>query len=127
MFCNNCGKKIADNSKFCSECGAKLTDTEQYDNYQPINQTEFNSSLVDNPDDGSSFGYALLSFFVPIIGLVLFIVWNKEYPKRAKSCLHGIIVGVVLWAVFFCCMTSSMFNYSQTQNDFDIYYDMFVR
>ena len=28
MFCSNCGKKIADGSKFCSGCGAKLEETE---------------------------------------------------------------------------------------------------
>ncbi|MEG0367356.1 MAG: hypothetical protein RR585_11000 [Coprobacillus sp.] len=53
--------------------------------------------------------------------MVLFLVWNKEYPKKAKSCLYGLIAGVVLYVVLVCCGMSMMGRaisdngYSQSQ------------
>lgn len=94
MFCNKCGKQIPGDAKFCPECGANLT-------------------AQNGQGDETSFGYALLSFFIPVVGLVLFIVWNKEYPKRAKSCLYGIIAGVIIWVVFVCCAFSGREEYTE--------------
>ena len=31
MYCNNCGNKIENNSKFCSSCGIKIQDFQQND------------------------------------------------------------------------------------------------
>ena len=59
-----------------------------------------------NPNDETNFGYTLLSFFMPYIGLVLYIVWLKEFPKRAKSCLNGLIAGIICIIILFCCVYS---------------------
>lgn len=105
MFCKNCGKQIPDNSNFCPKCGVNIkSSSNQYTGYQSIKKNQ-------NPDDASSFGYALLSFFIPVAGIVLFIVWNDEYPKRAKSCLNGIITGTVLYVVLLCCSAFSVSSY----------------
>lgn len=98
MFCNRCGKQIPDNSKYCPECGA-------------------NVNAQNGQGDETSFGYALLSFFIPVVGLVLFIIWNKEYPKKAKSCLNGIIAGVVMWVVFVCCAFTNATKYTKFVSD----------
>lgn len=108
-FCSKCGRQIPDDVKFCPECGANLKSFKgQYDNYQSINNSRL--SPEEKEGDESSFGYALLSCFIPIAGIVLFVVWNKEYPKRAKSCLNGFIASVVLWVVLVCCIFSSASN-----------------
>lgn len=44
-------------------------------------------------------GYGISGFLIPIVGLILFIVWHKDYPLRAKSALTGLIVGVVLYVL----------------------------
>lgn len=61
------------------------------------------------PDDAPSFGWAFLSFLVPIAGLVLFLVWRGEYPLRARSCFRGFIADIVLYVilvVLLVCLTS---------------------
>ena len=45
---------------------------------------------VDNP----SFGYGLLGFLFPVVGLVLYFVWKEEYPNRAASCLTGFFIEI---------------------------------
>jgi tryptophan-rich sensory protein len=59
-----------------------------------------------NKDDKPNGGFAVLGFFVPIVGLILFLVWNKEYPRKAKSCGKGALIGfivstvlTIIWAV----------------------------
>lgn len=52
-----------------------------------------NNNSVDEP----SFGYAVLGFFVPMAGLILYLVWREETPLRAKSAGKGALVGVIVW------------------------------
>ena len=43
----------------------------------------------------------MLGFFFPIVGLILFLVWHDDYPKRAKLCGKGALISVIVWVVFF--------------------------
>lgn len=54
-------------------------------------------SPVDNPADAPSFGYAALGFFIPVAGLVLYLVWKEQTPLRAKSAGKGALAGVIVW------------------------------
>ena len=44
--------------------------------------------------DSGSFGWAVLGFFFPIVGLILFLVWKQSKPKCAKVAGIGAVVGV---------------------------------
>lgn len=70
MFCKNCGKEIADNSIACTNCGAQ----------------------TGNSEDTGNVGWALLGFFVPVAGIVLYFVWKNQKPKTAKKCITGFFV-----------------------------------
>ena len=53
-----------------------------------------------NVQDAPSTGFAVLCFFFPIVGLILYCVWRDILPQRAKSAgiggLLGFVIGVVL-------------------------------
>lgn len=56
--------------------------------------------------EGSTVGWGILGFFIPIVGLILWLIWKDEHPARAKSagigCLVSIclgVVGVILYVV----------------------------
>lgn len=122
MYCYNCGKEVGD-AKFCPYCGVELYGEHQeghvYQNkneYEPLHQ-----SPRYREEDASSFGFALLSFFIPIIGLILYIIWNRDYPLKAKSCLKGLIVGFVTEFVIGCCFFA--FIWGAMHNDYDDYHD----
>ena len=51
--------------------------------------------VSENPLDASSFGYAMLGFFVPIAGLTLYLVWHDTLPLRAKSAGKGALAAVI--------------------------------
>ena len=65
-----------------------------------------------NVQDAPSTGFAVLSFFFPIVGLVLYCVWRETLPQRAKSAgiggLLGLVIGVVLLTVGYGFLFSMM-------------------
>lgn len=56
--------------------------------------------------EGSTVGWGILGFFLPIVGFILWLVWKDEHPARSRSagigCLVSIclgVVGVILYVV----------------------------
>lgn len=78
MYCKNCGRNVDDTSLYCNNCGARI------DNKSDANVSE----------DSSSFGFAILGFFIPIVGLILFLIYEGKKPKRAKSAGKGALIGL---------------------------------
>lgn len=85
MFCKYCGNEITQDDNFCSSCGNKLKDDliSQYDN-----------------TDSMSIGWGILGFFIPVAGLVLFLVWQNSKPNSAKAAGIGALISVILSIIF---------------------------
>lgn len=79
MYCKNCGRIVDDNSRYCNNCGTRL------DGVQGGTDS----------DDNSNFGFAVLGFFIPLVGLILFLVYESKKPKRAKSAAKGALIGFI--------------------------------
>lgn len=85
----------------------------QYAQYQYGQQPYANPQ----PADTGSFGWAVLGFFFPIVGLILFLVWKSEKPVSAKQAgmgaLASVISTVVLWIllIVFAAMIGSAVTY----------------
>ena len=80
MFCPKCGKEIMDEAVICPHCGCA---------------TGKNSTGVSSGDSPST-GYAVLGFFFPLIGLILYLVNKDTYPSRAKSAGKGALIGFIV-------------------------------
>ena len=80
MYCNNCGEQIDDKAVICPKCGV------------PVN----NRNLT---NDAPSAGFAVLCFFIPLLGLILYLIWKDEYPLKAKSCGKGALISVIVSGV----------------------------
>lgn len=80
-YCSHCGAQIDDNAVICVKCGCSVA---------PNNTT---------PQDAPSAGFAVLSFFFPVVGLILWLVWMNTSPLKAKSCGKGALIGVIAWVV----------------------------
>jgi len=48
-----------------------------------------------------NFGFAVLGFCIPIVGLVLFLVWNQDRPGDAKMAGIGALVSVIAGILFY--------------------------
>lgn len=52
-----------------------------------------------NPADSGSFGWAVLGFCFPIVGLILYLVWKNTKPRSAGRAAKGALVGFILGIV----------------------------
>lgn len=64
---------------------------------QPVQSVQ----VVPQPtaQDNGSFGWAVLGFFIPIAGLILYLVWRTEKPLSARRAGIGALVSVIVGAV----------------------------
>ena len=107
MFCPNCGKEIEHNEHFCNACGSYLLPRSLCSNQNVPMQPVYNGI---NNVDKESIGLNILSFFLPIVGLILYLVWKDEYPKKAKGCgKAAFISAVVLFVLPFFMIFVSVF------------------
>ena len=49
--------------------------------------------------DAPNTGFAILSFFFPMVGFVLWLVWKDKTPLKAKSCGKGALISVIVSVV----------------------------
>lgn len=82
-YCRHCGSEIQPNQDICLNCGKIV-------NENNVN-TQSNSAV-----DTGSFGWSLLGFCVPIVGLILYLSWKQDRPKNARAVGVGAIIGFVL-------------------------------
>ena len=73
MYCHQCGKEVGD-VNYCPNCGAKLK----------LNGNNWQSSYGKREEDEPSSGFFVLSCLIPIVGLILYIIWYKDYPLNLQ-------------------------------------------
>lgn len=87
-YCRHCGAEVDEKAVICPHCGVQ----------------QQQQSLSAETDTGG-FGWGVLGFFVPIAGLVLYLMWKQEKPNSARAAGIGALVstisGVVLAVVYF--------------------------
>ena len=79
-FCSKCGKEIVDEAVVCPSCGCS------------VSQVEAN--------DAPSMGFAVIGFFIPIVGLILYLLFKDKTPLKAKSAGKGALIGFGVGIVF---------------------------
>ena len=106
MNCSRCGEYQNGNEAYCQNCGAQLS----------VGQGN-------TPDDRSSPGFAALGFFFPLVGLILFAVFDSKQPRRAKSAGKGALIGFIVKAVltilFTVIYTTGVLNLIQNTTGVD--------
>lgn len=101
MYCKNCGRTVDDTSSYCNNCGARID----------------NKPNADVSEDNSNLGFAILGFFIPIVGLILFLIYEEKKPKRAKSAGKGALIGFIteivltsILVILYVVFAASLFN-----------------
>lgn len=85
--CNHCKAESGNaGASFCSNCGMPLSITAV--------------GRVMSVNDSGSFGWAILGFFIPVLGFVLYIAWRKARPSSARRVANGALFGYTFGLVF---------------------------
>ncbi len=124
MFCQYCGKPLAEDAAFCCACGKATVSAEAPTEtpveptpaaQQPVTPPQYTAMPMQppvqpqqppyppyqpyppaKPYDNGSFGWAVLGFFVPLVGLILFLLWKDDKPRSAKRAGLGALVGFIV-------------------------------
>lgn len=101
MYCKNCGRTVDDTSSYCNNCGARID----------------NKPNADVSEDSLSLGFAIFGFFIPIVGLILFLIYEEKKPKRAKAAVKGALIGfiteivlAIILVILYVVFAASLFN-----------------
>ena len=73
-YCSKCGKELFDEAVVCPNCGCAVS----------------NVDVTDMP----SLGIAVISFFIPLVGLILYLLFRDRFPMKARSAGKGALIGV---------------------------------
>lgn len=73
-YCNNCGKEVSDNAVVCPFCGCAVASK---------------NVEVDKPSTGLN----ILSFLIPLVGLILYLSWQNSTPIKAKAVGKWALIG----------------------------------
>ncbi len=114
--CNNCHKQINYDFKFCPNCGSNSfsevasgpMNLNQPQNY-PVYQQPYNQPV----NAKGHFGWAVLGFFIPIVGLILYLIWHNSRKGDAKCAGIGALVSAILTVIclpFMFLFTNSLFK-----------------
>lgn len=92
MFCPYCGTELNQAQQYCVNCGRSLSPTS-------------NSSTPSLPSDiidptpaskGEKILFGIISFFIPIAGIIFYILWKDVSPDKAKVCITAALVQIIL-------------------------------
>ncbi|MBT1180422.1 zinc ribbon domain-containing protein [Bifidobacterium sp. CP2] len=111
MYCTQCGTGNGDDARFCVNCGAPLahpTSTHPAPPAAPAPSVSMPPAPA-SPDpvaaqpgapapeqDTDSFGWSVLGFFVPVAGLILWLVWRGRRPRDSRRARNGFIAGIIV-------------------------------
>lgn len=106
-------------SQYAQPQSNPYVDSQQYAQTPQYGQSQYGQQpyMGQQPADTGSFGWAVLGFFFPIVGLILFLVWKSEKPVSAKQAGMGALVSVistvVLWIllIVFAVIAGSAVTY----------------
>ncbi len=90
-FCPYCGNHVDPHADVCLHCGRNIT------------------ANTNAPQDDGNFIWAVIGWFVPIAGLILWIMWKDTAPRNAKkaglgaliSTIAGVVLTVLIYIIYF--------------------------
>ena len=94
QFCTGCGNQLQPNQEFCTQCGVPQSQIPGQGNVNPQNVNQVQTQ-------GVQWGWAVLGFFIPIVGWILWGVWKNTKPETARACGIAGCIGFVVNLLIF--------------------------
>jgi uncharacterized membrane protein YvbJ len=79
-YCPFCKARVGNNTVFCPKCGNAI-------------------GMEETAKDKNVFIYAILSFFVPFLGLYFTLAWSNKYKKTSKVSRIATALGFSLYVI----------------------------
>lgn len=60
----------------------------------------YEQDIQQRPLEEGSYWWGILGFFIPLAGLILFLVWRTSFPKSSKGAGIGALISVTIRLLF---------------------------
>lgn len=90
--CPKCMKEQSIDAKMCDKCGFVFHVKEETNTVV----VSSNTTIID--DQVPLFVWRLISFLLPPVGFILYIVWQKKWSNRSKVCGTVALCMSIVWA-----------------------------
>ena len=80
MFCKNCGAEVSEKAYICTKCGYKLK----------------KGRSIDSKGGGVWNTDTLFAVLFPLIGIILYFVFQETNPEKASKCAKGAAIGIMI-------------------------------
>ena len=92
-YCTYCGTELSRDAAFCPGCGARVERHERTDAFEPsLAEIVFAERAIEK--NKRSFATALLAFFLPVVGIIIWAVQHTKKPGVAMSAAKGAIASI---------------------------------
>ena len=112
MICRECGAQVPEYAQSCPNCGAPVPKTVET-NPAPYSPQSYSPQSYALEVDAPSAGLNILSFLIPLVGLIIYLVEKDKSPIKARACgkwaLISFIISAVLYIVYFIFLLTSDF------------------
>jgi len=102
-YCKHCGQEIEDDATFCPNCGSRVSDYStdySYKSNSTRNYSSPTSSHKTYESEATAAALGILGFFVPLVGLILFIIWKDTNPKYSKAAGIGALISAIMQLLY---------------------------
>jgi uncharacterized membrane protein YvbJ len=89
IYCCKCGAPNLETEQFCENCGTRLHISSDV----TVRQNGVNK-------DVPIFVYNMLSFVLPLVGLLLYFRWKDKMPSRAHSIISWTTFGFSIGLIY---------------------------
>lgn len=87
MHCPKC-KRDGGNTGICGYCGIELSRKKLKQDYRSLYTEDYATGFQ-----------IFISFIIPIIGLLMFMIWFDRYPRKAKSVGLAAILSILILCI----------------------------
>ncbi len=103
MICSKCNHEISDNLCVCPYCNTPTSPAQAYAAPSPAPQP---------CEEKASVGLAVLSFLIPLAGLIIYLVKKDTEPKTAKlsgkCALISFIINLAIYIISFIAIMGGL-------------------
>lgn len=89
MICKWCNKEINDSAKFCPNCGGNVQDNtinkDEMVEQTIVNNVQPQPNIASVKEQKANVWLVILSVFIPIAGLIIFLIKKDDEKKTAKA------------------------------------------
>lgn len=76
-YCTYCGNEVLNEAVICPSCGCQIMD-------------------IVIPEDKVSIGFCILSYLIPLFGIIYWACNYKKAPNKARACGACVIISILM-------------------------------